>query len=182
MFLNLLAGALFPISIAFPLVCCLSAAGASLCFVFSKHVFSRLFTHFLAKRIEFFRAQVEANTDSLIYFLLFVRIFPFTPNWFVNIACPVIGVPLGKFFLSVFLGLMPYNYTCVQSGAILATMQSVNDIWNQKTLIKLCSIALIMLIPIAAKRILSARLNVSPQGRTRQASITDSATPVEKLD
>jgi hypothetical protein len=40
----------------------------------------------------------------------------------------VAGVPLHWFFLSVFLGLMPYNYLCVTSGVILADIKDVSDI------------------------------------------------------
>ena len=39
-----------------------------------------------------------------------------------------VGVPLHLFFLSVFFGLMPYNYICVTSGAILSELQDVSDI------------------------------------------------------
>jgi hypothetical protein len=41
---------------------------------------------------------------------------------------PVAGVPLHLFFLSVFFGLMPYNYLCVTSGVILADISDVSDI------------------------------------------------------
>ena len=39
-----------------------------------------------------------------------------------------LGVPLHLFFLSVFVGLMPYNYICVTSGAILNDIQDISDI------------------------------------------------------
>lgn len=39
-----------------------------------------------------------------------------------------LGVPLHLFFLSVFFGLMPYNYICVTSGAILSQLRDVSDI------------------------------------------------------
>lgn len=180
-FLNLLAGALFPVYIAFPLVCFLTAIGASLCFIFSKHIFSHLFKRCLTAKIEFFRGQVEANEDNLIFYLLFIRIFPFSPNWFINIACSVIGVPMGKFFLSVLLGLMPYNYTCVQSGALLATVSSVNDILTQKTIVKMCSIATITLIPIAIKKWMLKRISVTKDkdtpSRDRKTSVGNTTLP-----
>ena len=39
-----------------------------------------------------------------------------------------LGVPLHLFFLSVLVGLMPYNYLCVTSGVILADISDVSDI------------------------------------------------------
>ena len=51
--------------------------------------------------------QVNRNRHQLLYFLLFIRIFPMTPNWFVNMASPIVGVPLHMFCFSVFVGKWP---------------------------------------------------------------------------
>ena len=57
------------------------------------------FVHFIS-----FSFQVEENRDSLFFFLLFLRFFPMTPNWFLNMASPIVNVPMHLFFLSVFIG------------------------------------------------------------------------------
>lgn len=41
---------------------------------------------------------------------------------------------------------MPYNYICVQSGSILAELQSLNDIFDTKTVVKLSFVAFVVLI------------------------------------
>ena len=48
--------------------------------------------------------QVEANMDSLFYFLLFLRLFPMSPNWFLNISSPILNIPIHYFFFSVLIG------------------------------------------------------------------------------
>lgn len=48
--------------------------------------------------------QVEKHRDHLINYIIFLRITPFLPNWFINITSPVINVPLGVFFIGTFLG------------------------------------------------------------------------------
>ncbi len=48
--------------------------------------------------------QVEENRSSLFFFLLFLRFFPMTPNWFLNITCPVLNIPMPIFFFSVLIG------------------------------------------------------------------------------
>ena len=151
-FLNVLAGALFPVHIAFTLVCALTAIGATVSFLFSRYIFKYVLIKLFASRIEYFKRQIDRNSDNLIFFLLFIRIFPFTPNWLINIACPIVGVPIAKFALSVFIGLMPYNYICVQSGSILASMTSLNDIMSRTTMIKLSSISVVALLPIVLKK------------------------------
>lgn len=51
-----------------------------------------------------FCRQVDKHRDHLINYIIFLRITPFLPNWFINITSPVINVPLGVFFIGTFLG------------------------------------------------------------------------------
>lgn len=52
--------------------------------------------------------QVDKHRDHLINYIIFLRITPFLPNWFINITSPVINVPLGVFFIGTFLGKTVY--------------------------------------------------------------------------
>lgn len=54
--------------------------------------------------IEHLLFQVKENHDSLFFFLLFLRLFPMSPNWFLNMSSPVLEVPLVQFFFSVLIG------------------------------------------------------------------------------
>ena len=47
---------------------------------------------------------MAANRNDLLGFLISLRLFPFTPNWFLNVASPLVGVPLTPFFLGSFFG------------------------------------------------------------------------------
>ena len=40
----------------------------------------------------------------MMFFLLSLRLFPVTPNWFLNMASPIVGIPIMPFFISVFIG------------------------------------------------------------------------------
>ena len=92
-----------------------------------------------------------------------------TPNWLINIASPLVGVPIHLFFLSVFigihhvltliwlgcmfvclfrhLGLMPYNFLCCQAGVVLSQLTSLGDLFSWKVVIQLAVGALASLIP-----------------------------------
>lgn len=48
--------------------------------------------------------QVEENKDRLLFFLLFLRFFPMTPNWFLNMSAPIANIPITYFICSVFIG------------------------------------------------------------------------------
>ena len=40
----------------------------------------------------------------MLWYIIFLRITPFLPNWFINVASPVIGVRLAPFYWGTFLG------------------------------------------------------------------------------
>ncbi|KAF9169568.1 Transmembrane protein 41A [Mortierella sp. AD010] len=73
----------------------------------------------------------ESEGTSLFMQLLLIRLFPLTPYWFINLASPLVGVPVIPFMTSMFLGCMPYNYICAQAGAILSEIHELRDIYRQ---------------------------------------------------
>ncbi|KAF9914375.1 hypothetical protein FBU30_002588, partial [Linnemannia zychae] len=46
----------------------------------------------------------EDEGTSLFMQLLLIRLFPLTPYWFINLASPLVGVPVIPFMTSMFLG------------------------------------------------------------------------------
>ena len=101
----------------------------------------------MSVQVERFRLRLRENSHRLVYFLLFLRIFPMSPNWAINVGCGVLGVPLGTFFGTVLVGLMPYNFICVQTGAILSSLSGVGDIFTWWNMMQLTAIALVALLP-----------------------------------
>ncbi|KAF9573720.1 Transmembrane protein 41A [Mortierella alpina] len=73
----------------------------------------------------------DSEGTSLFMQLLLIRLFPLTPYWFINLASPLVGVPVVPFMTSMFLGCMPYNYICAQAGAILGEIHELRDIYQQ---------------------------------------------------
>lgn len=146
-FMNLLAGAIYGIWLAFPLCCVLSAIGASLCFLLSKSFGKTLIMKYFADKLEPLQKMVQENLDSLFFFLLSIRIFPMSPNWFINMAAPILDVPITQFFFSVLIGLMPYNFVCVQTGSILSEITSIKDVMTTSIMIKFGLVAIVMLLP-----------------------------------
>lgn len=65
---------------------------------------------YFPRQLEKFEAGLSENQHRLAYFLLFLRLFPMSPNWALNIMSGVLAVPVRTFFLTALLGLMPYNY------------------------------------------------------------------------
>ena len=55
--------------------------------------------------------QVDRHRDNMTSYILFLRITPFLPNWFINVVSPVINVPLWTFFFATVLGKLPLGLT-----------------------------------------------------------------------
>ncbi|XP_030065733.1 transmembrane protein 41A [Microcaecilia unicolor] len=146
-FLNILAGALFGPWLGLLLCCSLTSIGATCCYLISSAFGKQFVVQYFPEKVAMLQAKVEENRSSLFFFLLFLRFFPMTPNWFLNITSPILNIPVAQFFFSVLIGLIPYNFICVQTGAILSQIQSLDDIFSWSTLFKLLAIALVALIP-----------------------------------
>jgi len=55
-----------------------------------------------------------------------LRVSPF-PNFLINIASPVIGIPLKSFILATFFGLLPNTLALVSMGVTLKELTSLNS-------------------------------------------------------
>ncbi|XP_051560268.1 transmembrane protein 41A-B-like [Myxocyprinus asiaticus] len=146
-FLNMLAGALFGPWHGLLIACTLTTVGSTSCYLlsctFGKCHIVRLFP----EKVAMLQRKVEQSRSSLFFFLLFLRFFPMTPNWFLNVTSPMLNIPIPLFFFSVLIGLIPYNFICVRTGAILSEIQSLDDIFSWGTLLQLLLIACVTLIP-----------------------------------
>ena len=54
-----------------------------------------------------------------------MRVTPICPSWFVNMACPIIGVPFRTFFFATALGFIPVNVVLISTGLTLSEMTTV---------------------------------------------------------
>lgn len=144
--LNVLGGAIFGLWTALPLCCVLTGAGATLSYLLSKQFAEHIVVRYWPEEIRNLKERIEFNKDRLIPYLLSLRLLPFTPNWLLNLISPVVGVPLHYFFVTAFLGLIPYNYICVQSGAMLSSFSSLNDILTWATFLKLTFLSFMALM------------------------------------
>lgn len=77
--------------------------------------------------------------------MLFLRLTPLVPNWFVNLASPIAGIPLPIFMIGTFIGLMPFNYIHVNTGLTLNTITKFGASTNQ--LLILGGLSVLMLLP-----------------------------------
>ncbi|KAI9563353.1 hypothetical protein GHT06_010814 [Daphnia sinensis] len=158
-FLSILSGYLFPFYLALILVCFCSATGASLCYLLSYLVGTKLVNKFAKERAESWAQKVNQHRNNLLNYIIFLRITPFLPNWFINITSPVIGVPLGPFFFGTFLGVAPPSFVAIQAGTTLNQLTSSSDTVSLNSILILAAFAVLSLLPVVFKRQLQKKFS-----------------------
>lgn len=146
-FLNMLAGALFGPWQGLVMACLLTTTGSTFCYLLSAAFGKSYIIRLFPDQVDRLQNKVEENRSSLFFFLLFLRFFPMTPNWFLNVTSPILNIPVSMFFFSVLIGLIPYNFICVRTGSILSEISSLDDIFSWGTLLQLLAIACVALLP-----------------------------------
>ncbi|KAH9598368.1 SNARE associated Golgi protein [Trypanosoma melophagium] len=121
--LNAATGAVIGTALGVPYCTFLGTIGASCCYLLSSYVGMRLVERVDArlmkgKGLSKIRTQVHRHRSELFVYLLFLRLTPILPNWLVNLASPVVGVPIRIFALATFVGIVPQTYLTVRFGAI----------------------------------------------------------------
>uniref|UniRef100_A0A3Q3VTQ8 VTT domain-containing protein n=1 Tax=Mola mola TaxID=94237 RepID=A0A3Q3VTQ8_MOLML len=157
-FLNILAGAIFGTYQGVLLASVLTTVGSTMCFLLSQAFGKHYIVNLFPDKVSMLQRKVDENQDCLFFFLLFLRFFPMTPNWFLNMSAPIVNIPITFFFCSVFIGLLPYNFICVQTGVMLSEVSSLDDLFSWERLLQLLAIACMALVPGALIRRLTVRI------------------------
>ncbi|XP_015595948.1 transmembrane protein 41B [Cephus cinctus] len=151
-FLSILSGFLFPFPIALLLVCMCSAIGATLCYLLSSILGRKLLYKYFPEKANEWAITVTKHRDHLLNYMLFLRMTPLLPNWFINLASPVIGVPMVPFTVGTFFGVAPPSFVAIQAGQTLHKLTSSRDAWSWNSMIILCVFALLSLVPVIFKQ------------------------------
>ena len=143
--LCLLAGALFPLPLAQLVTGFGEAIGSSLCYLLSQAFLSPIIEHFFASKLEIMRKRAHEERQYMLSFNFFLRLTPFMPNWMINLSCPLVGVPLGPFFIGSLFGTQLSLLFLALSGATLKVAgESGFDL--EKVLAQMKILGLLMLV------------------------------------
>ncbi|XP_072034691.1 transmembrane protein 41B-like [Amphiura filiformis] len=151
-FLSILSGFLFPFPLALFLVCLCSAIGASNCYLLSYLVGVQLVKKYIPDRVDKWAATVARHREHLLNYIIFLRITPFLPNWFINITSPVLEVELTPFFVGTFLGVAPPSFVAIRGGTMLYQLSHAGDAVSWTSVIILAVLAVISILPAVFKQ------------------------------
>ncbi|EGG16023.1 hypothetical protein DFA_09695 [Cavenderia fasciculata] len=160
-FLSFLSGALFGIWVGFPLVCAVATIGATCSYMSSYYIVRNLVKKFFPDKLTVFATEVNKRRSNLLNYIIFLRITPFLPNWFINLASPIIDVPIGTFMIGTFVGIAPATFIAVKAGLSLQELTKPSDIFDTKSILSMALLALLSILPTLdpVKRRLDKLLN-----------------------
>lgn len=150
-FLSFLSGFLFPFLLAIFLVCLCSAIGASLSYLISYSVGSRLILAWIPDKLAKWKQQVAKQKGNMVYYIIFLRITPFLPNWFINLASPIVDVHIVPFFIGTFIGVAPPSILAIRAGISLQQLASANVLLTWENIGLLTGFAAFSLLPVLLK-------------------------------
>jgi len=153
-FLSIVSGYLFAFPIALFLVCFCSATGASFCYLLSYLAGRPLVQKYVPERADEWAKKVERQNkkNNILSYIIFLRITPFLPNWFINLVSPVIGVRLAPFWIGTFLGVAPPSFVAIQAGTTLQKLTSSTDAITAWSVAMIVGFAILSIIPVILRR------------------------------
>ncbi|KAK9720433.1 hypothetical protein K7432_004129 [Basidiobolus ranarum] len=148
--LSVLGGALFTKWPALFLICLCSGIGATICYLISYYIASPIVERYLTERLVAWSEQIASRREHLLNYLMFLRITPILPNWFINIASPHLDVPVGVFFVATFFGVAPISFLHVQAGMAIQELSAGKEIslFNVTTILTITAAATLSLLPV----------------------------------
>ncbi|KAI9168589.1 hypothetical protein H9P43_007962 [Blastocladiella emersonii ATCC 22665] len=168
--MTVLGGALFLLPVALALVSTCTALGASISYTLSLVCGGPLVDRYLRARVDRWRAQLASQHDQLFNYIVFLRVAPVVPNWFINLASPHLGITLRTFFLGTLVGVLPPSFVYARLGSSIQALTSDDfSVWNPLNLAAMATFCALTLLPIAVKRYQRRRERVAAEAVAQDA-------------
>ena len=121
-------------------------------------------------RTEAFAKALQKHKHHLVNYMIFLRVTPLLPSWFINTASPVVGFPFRAYVIGTAVGLQPLNFILVQAGETLATLQSWHDLYSLRNITKLGICAMLAVSPVLIQRCCTAGNNKKRPSFSRKST------------
>ncbi|GBF91305.1 hypothetical protein Rsub_03625 [Raphidocelis subcapitata] len=146
--LSLLSGALYGTWRGLALVALVSTLGSTTCYGMSCLFGRPVAMAIWRDRLAHFEDEVRARKGDLLSYIIFLRVTPILPNTFINVASPIVGVPLAPFFFGTLLGCLPNNFMAVHAGDHLSDLHSLSDLYSPRIIGLGLAVGCIALVPV----------------------------------
>lgn len=106
----------------------------------------------LPGRMDAFGKTLLKQKQHLVNYMIFLRVTPFLPSWFINTASPVVDFPFKEYITGTAVGLQPLNFILVQAGQTLGQLNSYQDLYSLWNVSKLGVCAVLAVSPVLYQR------------------------------
>lgn len=152
-FINVLAGSLFGLWGSFALIACVSTVGAGTNYWLARLLVREVLLGLFPGRVDAFAKTLLKHKQHLVNYMIFLRVTPFLPSWFINTASPVVGFPFREYIIGTTVGLQPLNFILVQAGQTLGQLHSYRDLYSIWNISKLGLCAVLAVSPVLYQRL-----------------------------
>ncbi|KAE8259780.1 hypothetical protein A4X13_0g787 [Tilletia indica] len=155
MYMSILAGALWGVPIALPLVCTSVATGATICYLISQTMGEALVAVPKWKaRVDSWKARLAEYNDNLLSYLIIIRMMPLPPHNVVNLLSPHLGISIPHFWISTALGIFAVSFIHTTIGEKLDDMASSDDfnLLSGRNALLFAGVCCAVLIPVFLRK------------------------------
>ncbi|KAJ9461726.1 Transmembrane protein 41-like protein [Diplonema papillatum] len=110
------------------------------------------------ERLAWFRKQIDTHDSfDLLSFLVFLRISPVLPNWFINVMSPHVDVEFWPLAFATCIGIAPQTFLAVHAGVMLRMFISNGQSTplGPREWVGLLFLGIACLIPLVIKQVLT---------------------------
>jgi uncharacterized membrane protein YdjX (TVP38/TMEM64 family) len=152
--LSVLGGALWGSWNALALVSLCSGIGATICYLLSCYLGQRVIQNYFSERMKRLNEQLNAHRKELFSYIIFLRVTPLLPNWFINIASPHLGVGVGVFYWATFFGVIPLTFIHVHAGETIHIFSETDEMnfLTTQNIVTMSLVAAAILIPTMLRK------------------------------
>ncbi|KAK0533310.1 hypothetical protein OC835_003059 [Tilletia horrida] len=177
MYMSILAGALWGVPVALPLVCASVATGATICYLISQTMGEALVAVPKWKaRVDSWKERLAEYNDNLLSYMILIRMMPLPPHNVVNLLAPHLGITIPMFWLSTALGIFAVSFIHTTIGEKLDDMASSDDfhLLSVRNALLFLGVCGAVLVPVLIrKRAPVAPLEEQEQGATGAVRLPD---------
>lgn len=172
MFINVLAGSLYGLWGTFCVIACVSTLGACLNYWLARLLVREVLLGLFPGRMDAFGKTLLKHKQHLVNYMIFLRVTPFLPSWFINTASPVVGFPFREYITGTAVGLQPLNFILVQAGQTLGQLNSYRDLYSLRNISKLGVCALLAVSPVLYQRLCASTTRRRPSFKGPRRTIS----------
>ncbi|UZJ57497.1 hypothetical protein CBS101457_006817 [Exobasidium rhododendri] len=155
MYMSIIAGAMWGVPLALPIVCASVATGATICYLISKNLGVVLIAMPKWKaRVDAWGDVLAGYNDNMLSYLIVLRMMPLPPHNIVNILAPHLGIKIPLFWISTFFGIFAVSMIHVTIGEKLDQMTSADDfnLFSVRNTLLLGGVCCAVLVPVFVRK------------------------------